>query len=160
MNADELEIAWENNWCWDSGGRLLCDNNDHEEWAIHDYDGDIHRLGMSEHPDIPNLIEVMRLMDDEPSMYVAAYLFAEELLGKQPSAREIENLTDMWQLIDDVADWAYEQCCDCGYFQEPDGWSPISYIDWDRVGEDMLMMDYYTFNYGHIIYAMHNGESI
>jgi antirestriction protein len=170
MNADELDVAWENDWLeyLDKGDgeihdeRILCDADAidcHEEWAIHDYEGDIHRLGMGEHPSIPDLIEVMRLMDDEPSMYVAAYLFAEELLGKQPSASEIESLTDVWELIDDVKDWAYESCKDCGYFEEPGGWSPISYIDWQRVGDDMLM-DYSTFHYGEIIYAIHCGESI
>ena len=161
MNADELDIAWEHDWCDDNDQRVLCDNNDHEEWAIHDYDGDIQRLSIGEHPDIPHLIDTMQgLETHEASSYVPAYLMAEELLCKPPSSDEVESLMESWSIVDDVSDWAYEMCVGCGYFEEPDGWSPISYIDWDRVGKDMLMMDYYTFNYGHCIYAIHNGESI
>ena len=58
MTADELEIAWESNWVVGDvqvngeyhhvDKRILCPHDEHEEWAIHDYD--MQGLNFGEHP--------------------------------------------------------------------------------------------------------------
>lgn len=122
------------------------------EYAIHDYDGDISRIGghLGEHYDIDDLIEIMNFFDSTVDAVPAALLCIERN-GNIPSAYELEIVYDNMEQFDDLADWAYETCKDCGYFEEPSGWSPIQYIDWTRVGEDMLM-DYISIQYGHTTY--------
>ena len=145
FTADELEAFYESEeW--------------HEfytgEYAIHDYDGDISRIGdhLGEHYDIPDLVELMNFMDSTTDAVPAAMLCIERN-GNIPSAYDLEYVYDMMEQFDDAADWAYETCKDCGYFEEPSGWSPIQYIDWTRVAEDMLM-DYISIEYGHTTYMM------
>lgn len=126
-----------------------CHNPLHEEWAIHDYDGNIARVMSSEHPDLEYLIAMMDFVVLDNA--VPAIQLAEEI-HNDPDIHDIEHIYESMEIIEDVSDWAYETCKDCGYFEEPRGWHPINYIDWQRVGDDMLI-DYYYVEYGNYIYA-------
>jgi antirestriction protein len=156
MTADELETMseWLPSLVDDDGNQVLCGVRHHHEYAIHDYDGDISRIGghLGEHPDIEDLIEIMNFCDTTTDAIPVAMLCIERN-GNIPSFSDLEYVYDNMEQMDDLKDWAYETCKDCGYFEEPTGWSPISYIDWARVAEDMLM-DYISIEYGHTTYMM------
>lgn len=146
FNADELE---------ELEYVPLCKNSNHEEYAIHDYDGDISRIGghLGEHPDIDMLIEIMNFCDEKSDAIPAAMLCIERS-GNIPSFSDLDYVYDNMEQMEDIADWAYETCKDCGYeVGETNGWHPAQYIDWARVGEDM-MADYISVEYGHITYMM------
>ena len=125
------------------------------EYAIHDYDGDISRIGdhLGEHYDIHDLIELMNFFDITSDGIPAAMLCIARN-GNIPSPYELEIVYDNMEQFDDLEQWAYESCKDCGYdVGDSDVWSPTNYIDWTRVGEDMLM-DYTSIQYGHTTYMM------
>ena len=162
MTADELEIAWEHDWVDESTDkRILCPHDEHEEWAIHDYDGDVSRLNMGEHPDIPELIEHMNALDDyDGTSYVPAFLMAEEMIGRFPSQEEVENLMDVWEMVDDTSEWAEELCSEI-YHTELEAvphFITVT-IDWEWVA-DQLLHDYYSYRYGTTIYLIRHGEDI
>ena len=162
MDCDELEEAWES-----EGGLSLAvckaDKNPlypHEEWHIQDYDGEIGRVGhyLGENPDIPELIELMKLMDDEPDRYVPAFLFATEFVGGTPTTAKVEEMADEMICIDDsmgngIKEYFMEQAIDCGIVSED---HPVfSYIDWEWYARD-CMYDYSEYNYGGDIYLVVN----
>lgn len=159
MNHEELDIAWDHNWEEDSTGeRILCKHKHHEEWAIHDYDGDIHRLGLGEHPDIHELIKIMELIDDtDPSVIVPAFLLCQHIKGDfgiHFKADDVDMMTVDMYCIDDVGEWASEFFEGCYSWWDELPSIIVSAINWDDVGQDLLH-DYYHIEYGHYIYATH-----
>ena len=131
-----------------------CNNPLHEEWAIHDYDGDIARVMSSEHPDLDDLIWMMDFVDTQTNAVPAIQLAWS--IHNIPTPDDIEHIYENMEIIEDVSDWAYEFCKDCGYFEEPSGWNPVvNHIDWQRVGDDMLE-HYHCQQYGNYIYAIHS----
>ena len=149
FNADELEVWYES---VDNPPTHLCSNDEHEEYAIHDYDGDISRLSIGEHPDIDMLIEVMNFVDENGGRGIAAYIITEDIMGDFDLS-DVENTLDNMEEYDDPDDWAYETCKDSGYELGFNGWHPAQYIDWSRVAEDMLM-DYHAYQYGEVTYIV------
>ena len=163
MTADELDAAWEVDWANDVkegdeyvAKRILCPHDDHDEWAIHDYD--MHGLVLGEHPDIPDLIELMRLIDeDEEYVYAAALLHS--FSGGCYDADRIMQVRDAMVSYDCRSEWAQEMCEDI-YYTELNAlpsWI-TSTIDWDWVGQQ-LEYDYYTYQVGRTTYAIHVGEA-
>ena len=154
MTSNELSEALEkaNDYDGDEWHLHLhgCMKPDHDEWAIHDYDGDIARVMSDEHPDLDDLIWMMDFVDTQANAVPAIKLAWS--IHNIPTPDDIEHIHESMEIIEDVSDWAYETCKDCGYFEEPKGWHPINYIDWQRVGDDMLM-DYTYVQYGDYIYA-------
>lgn len=157
MTSNELSEALEkaNDYDGDEWHLHLhgCNQPDHDEWAIHDYDGDIARVMSSEHPDLQDLIWMMDFIDTQTNAVPAVQLAWG--IHNIPTPDDIEHVYENMEIIEDIADWAYETCKDCGYFEEPNGWHPINYIDWERVGNDMLM-DYHYQQYGSYTYAIHS----
>lgn len=122
------------------------------EWAIHDYDGDISKVNMGEHPDLEDLIWHMDFIDTQTNAVPAVQLAW--MIHSTPDIADIEHVYENMEVIERVRDWAYDTCKDCGYIQDTHGWHPQDYIDWQQVGEDMLH-DYYYVEYGNSIYAIH-----
>ena len=160
LDADELEKAWE------SGNMAahVCDRpvtiyHNPEEWHIQDYDGEIGRVSqhLGEHPDIPNLIECMRLFEDEASRYVPAFLFAVEHLGETPTAEQVESMAMEMMWTEDVEDHFREQAYDCGYIK--DGDHLASYIDWKHYARDQMYY-HHSMKYGEYTYLIPHGVSI
>ena len=153
-NADQLETmsSWLPSLVDDDGNQVLCGVRHHNEWAIHEYDGNISRLSIGEHPDIDMLIEVMNFVDENGGRGIAAYIITEDIMNDFDLS-DVENTLDNMEEYDDPADWAYETCKDSGYEYLVDGWHPAQYIDWSRVAEDMLM-DYHTYQYGEVTYIV------
>lgn len=129
-----------------------CHNHMHDEWAIHDYDGDISRVNMGEHPDLEDLIWHMDFINTQANAVPAIQLAW--MIHNVPDTADIEHVYENMEEIHRVSDWAYETCKDCGYIQDTTGWHPQDYIDWQQVGEDMLH-DYYYVEYGNSIFAVH-----
>ena len=158
---DELEEAWES-----EGGlaQVACIAKSplypHDEWHIQDYDGEIGRVSiyLGENPDIPELIELMKLMDDDPTRYVPAFLCATEFVGGTPTTAKVEEMADEMICIDDsmgngIKEYFMEQAIDCGIVSED---HPVfSYIDWEWYARD-CMYDYSEYNYGGDIYLVVN----
>lgn len=144
MNAKQLRKALDSNNLL--GG--ICVKPHHDEWAIHDYDGALNEISqyLGEHPYIGELVEHMEHMEEDPHSYIPAYLLAKDYY-ESPDVDTVETIANEFFFIEDIADWAYEFCLETGMFTEPDGWSPLNYVNWERVGNDMLM-DYYHIKYG------------
>jgi len=159
MNADELEEAY--------GGKGLAQTvckqpvtiyHNPEEWEIQDYDGDIGRLRLGGWPNIENLIQMMRLMDEDPTRYVPAY---EAAVGRysdtneNPTADQVEEVADMMMCVGDqsLADYFMEMAYDCGDINNGDHWE--SYIDWEHYARDQ-MFHYDRFDYGGDTYLLPN----
>ena len=165
FNAEQLEIIWEEgDMKYDCMTEAVCKQDDptHEEWMIQDYDGEINRLNLGEHPFIENLIAHMKNIEEfEPSTYVPAYLLTGNYISPiTPSG--VEEMMDEMEVIDrhNLGDWAYELCEDTGYLDgdgkgAPQGWHPMNYIDWKWVAKDMLH-DYTYIEYGDYYYARRN----
>ena len=157
LNAEQLKTIWEKgDMEYDCMTKAVCKQSDptHEEWMIQDYDGEINRLNLGEHPDIEDLIVHMENIESfEASSYVPAYLLTDNYKNKITPADVEETMNEM-EVIDrfNLDDWAYELCVDGGYFKESDGWTPIHYIDWKWVAKDLLM-DYTYIEYGEYYYA-------
>ena len=156
LNADELEEAHESG----NLAKAVCDRPDdiyhiRDEWEIQDYDGEISRLRLGGWPNIENLIQMMRLMDEEPTKYVPAYEAALNQYGNEPTADQVEEVADMMYCIGDqsLADYFMEQAIDCGTITED---SPMfSYIDWEHYARD-CMYNYTEFKYGGDTYLLPN----
>ncbi len=160
LDADQLEEAWE------SGNMAahVCDQpvtiyHNPEEWHIQDYDGDIGRVSqhLGEWPNIPNLIECMRLFEDEASRYVPAFLFATEFVHDTPTAEQVESIASQMMWTEDVEDFFREWAYDCGHVKNGDPME--SYIDWEHYARDQ-MYGYYSMEYGEYTYLLEHGVSI
>ena len=161
MTADELDAAWEVDWANDVkegdeyvAKRILCPHDEHEEWAIHDYD--MHGVNLGEHPDIPNLIELMRLLDEDSDYAIALQLM--KGVGADYDAQRIMEVRDAMVSYTCRSDWAREMCEDI-YSRELEALPHFitGTIDWDWVGQQ-LEYDYYTHEVGYTTYAIHVGE--
>jgi antirestriction protein len=155
MNADELEEAYEGKGL----AQTVCKQpvtiyHNPEEWEIQDYDGDIGRLRLGGWPNIENLIQMMRLMDDDPARYVPVYEAACDRY-ESPTADEVEQVADMMMYVGDqsLEDYFMEQAIDCDTITED---SPMfSYIDWEHYARDQ-MFHYDRFDYGGDTYLLPN----
>lgn len=156
MNADELEEANESG----NLAKAVCNRPDdvyhiRDEWEIQDYIGDIFRLRLGGWPDIKNLIEMMRLMDDEPYIYVPAYMGACDRYGGTPDHIQVQEVAENMLHIGDqsIEDYFMEQAYDCGDIKNGDPFE--SYIDWEHYARDQ-MYDYTKYEYGHETYLLPN----
>ena len=146
MDADELEEANEGNLA-----KAVCNRPDtiyhiRDEWEIQDYDGDIGRLRLGDWPDIENLIQMMQLMDEEPTKYVIAYEAAVDHY-QNPTADQVEEIADRMMYVGDqsLEDYFMEMAYDCGDIKDGDIWE--SYIDWEHYARDQ-MYNYSEYKYG------------
>ena len=130
-----------------------------EEWHIQDYDGEMSRVSvhLGEWPDIPNLVQCMALFDDDPTMYVPAFLFATEFVDGTPTAEQVESIAGEMTWTEDVEDYFREQAYDCGFVKNGDIME--SYIDWEHYARDQ-MYGYYSMEYGEYTYLLGHGVSI
>ncbi len=162
MNADELEEAYESG----NLAKAVCDRPDdiyhiRDEWEIQDYDGDIGRLRLGGWPNIENLIQMMRLMDEDPTRYVPAYEAACDRY-ETPTADQVEEVADMLIYVDQysgnmftdsVQEYFMQQAYDCGYIKNGDYWE--SHIDWEHYAKDQ-MYHHTRFDYGGDTYLLPN----
>ena len=142
LNADELEEAHESG----NLAKAVCSRPDtiyhiRDEWEIQDYDGEISALRLGGWPNIENLIEMMRLIDDEPEKYAAACEAAIDRY-ESPTADQVEEIADMMYYVGDqsLEDYFMEMAYDCGDIKNGDHWE--SYIDWEHYARDC--MHHYT----------------
>ena len=156
MNADELEEAHESG----NLAKAVCNRPDtiyhiRDEWEVQDYDGDIGRLRLGGWPNIENLIQMMRLMDEEPTKYVPAYLAACDRYSNKPTADQVEEVADMMMYVGDqsLEDYFMEQAYDDGYIKNGDYWE--SHIDWKDYAQEQ-MHHHSEFNYGGDTYLLPN----
>lgn len=148
MNADELEEANESG----NLAKAVCDRPDdiyhiRDEWEIQDYIGDIFRLNLGGWPNIENLIEMMRLMDAEPDIYVPAYMAACDRYAETPDHIQVQEIAEMMFYIGDqsLEDYFMEQAYDIGDIKNGDPME--SYIDWEHYARDQ-MYHYTEYKYG------------
>jgi len=160
MNADELEEANESG----NLAKAVCNRPDdiyhiRDEWEIQDYDGDIGRLRLGGWPNIENLIQMMRLMDEDPTRYVVAYEAAVDHY-ENPTADQVEEIADMMihidiysgnMFTDSVQEYFMEQAYACGDIKNGDPME--SYIDWEHYARDQ-MFNYTRYEYGDEIYLI------
>lgn len=147
MNVDELEEAYESG----NLAKAVCNRPDdvyhiRDEWEIQDYDGDIGRIHLGGWPNIENLIEMMRLIDDEPHIYVPAYEAAYDRY-EDPDHIQVQEVAENMLHIGDqsIEDYFMEQAYDCGFIKNGD---PLeSYIDWEHYALDQ-MYHYTKYEYG------------
>ena len=147
LHADGLEEAHESG----TLAKAVCSRPDtiyhkRDEWEIQDYDGEINRLRLGGWPDIENLIQMMRLMDEDPVRYVPAYEAACDRY-ETPTADQVEEVADMMHYVGDqsLEDYFMEQAYDCGVMKNGDRWE--SYVDWEHYARD-CMFDYTEYKYG------------
>ena len=155
MNADELEEAYESG----NLAKAVCNRPDtiyhiRDEWEIQDYDGDIGRLRLGGWPNIENLIQMMRLMDEEPTKYVVAYEAACDRY-ESPTADQVEKAADEMYYVGDqsLEDYFMEEAYDGGLIKNGDHWE--SYIDWEHYAKDQ-MYHYNEYKYGGDTYLLPN----
>lgn len=153
MNADELEEAYESG----NLAKAVCNRPDtiyhiRDEWEIQDYDGDIGRLRLGGWPNIENLIQMMRLMDGEPHIYVPAYMAACDRY-EDPDHIQVQEVAEELLHIGDqsIKDYFMEQAYDCGFVQNGD--TLESYIDWEHYARDQ-MYHYTEYIYGDETYLL------
>tara|TARA_Y100001938_G_C7917124_1_gene342510 strand:- start:25 stop:579 length:555 start_codon:yes stop_codon:yes gene_type:complete len=146
LNADELEEAHESG----NLAKAVCSRADtiyhkRDEWHVQDYDGEIGRLRLGENPDIENLIQMMRLIDNDPDKYAVACIAAYDAY-ESPTADEVEEIADMMLYVGDqlLEDYFMEMAYDCGYIKNGDYWE--SYIDWEHYARN-CMFDYTEYKY-------------
>jgi len=149
MNADELEEAYNGKGL----AQTVCKQpvtiyHNPEEWEIQDYDGEISRLRLGGWPNIENLINMMRLMDDDPMRYVPAYEAALSRCGDGiPTAEQVEEVADRMMNIGEqsIKDYFMEQAYDSGYIDDD---HPMAYhIDWESYAQAQ-MDEYDEYRYG------------
>jgi len=147
LNADELEEAHESG----NLAKAICSIPDslyhkRDEWHIQDYDGEIGRLRLGENPDIENLIEMMRLIDNDPDKYAVACEAAIDTYGDTPTVDQVEEIADMLMYLGDqsLEDYFMEMAYDCGDIKNGDYWE--SYIDWEHYAQNQ-MLDYTKYTY-------------
>ena len=147
MDADELEEAYEGKGL----AQTVCKQpvtiyHNPEEWEIQDYDGDIGRLRLGGWPNIENLIQMMRLMDEEPTKYVVAYEAAVDHY-QNPTADQVEEIADRMMCIgeESLKDYFMEEAYNNGDLKDGDIWE--SYIDWEEYARHQ-MFHYTEYKYG------------
>lgn len=150
MNADELESEWLHGDLREDGSYPMtrCKKLHHEEWAIHDYDG----VECSEHPDIPKLITVMRLVEEHGDGFREWYNHCGDYYDDPEEAWQ-----DRYQgEYDSEKAFAEEWAELCGYLDDiTDGWghkicNPLfRYIDFDWYWRADLR-HHFTFSNGHV----------
>jgi len=153
MDADELEAEWEREGrCFTSGfyPMTACKKEHHEEWAIHDTDG----VECSEHPDIPKLITVMRLIEEHGEGFREWYNYC-------PSHANWDNPEETWQdcyhgEYDSKKAFAEEWAEMCGYLDDiTDGWGRrisnplLRYIDFEWYWHADLR-HHFAYSNGHV----------
>ena len=155
LNADGLEEAHESG----NLAKAVCSRPDtlyhnRDEWHIQDYDGEINRLRLGENPNIENLIQMMRLIDNDPDKYTVACIAAYDRY-ESPTADEVEEIADMLMYVGDqsLEDYFMEQAYDCGVMKNGDRWE--SYVDWEHYARD-CMFDYTEYKYGGDTYLLPN----
>lgn len=101
-----------------------------EEWAVHDYECDAGELDLGEHPDLRELCELAKAIEEhgkafldwhneDPNYHKDANDFEEQYLGE----------------FDSLADYVQEHWENCGFKAEP--WPhPSNYIDWENMARD------------------------
>ena len=147
LNVDELEEAYEGKGL----AQTVCKQpvtiyHNPEEWEIQDYDGDIGRLRLGGWPNIENLIQMMRLMDEEPTKYVVAYEAAVDHY-QNPTADQVEDVADRMMWVGDVElkDYFMEMAYSYGYID--DDFPMALYIDWEEYARHQ-MFHYTEYKYG------------
>ncbi len=142
MDADELEAEWEREGrCFTSGfyPMTACKKEHHDEWAIHDSE----YINCSEHPDIPELIVAMRLIEEHGDGFREWY---------NHCGNQYDDPEEVWQDCYQgeyesrkafAEDWAYI----CEYTDDDN--PLLRYIDWNRYWYADLR-HYFTFSNGHV----------
>jgi antirestriction protein len=146
LNADELEEAYNGKGL----AQTVCKQpitiyHNPEEWEIQDYEGKIQRFNLGGWPDIENLIQMMRLVDEEPAKYVVAYEAAVDHY-QNPTVDQVEDMADRMMCVGDVElkDYFMEQAYDCGDIKDGDMWE--SYINWKEYARQQ-MFNYTEYKY-------------
>ena len=159
MTAEQLSDAW-----GEGLASSVCSEPNHDEWAIHDYDGDIARCGLGEHPDIEGLIALMETIDSDPATMVAAFLLVDDLVGDIPTAEQVESVAERMGVIEahKIDDWAYDDAYDMGYGGHLDALPHdiTCQIDWEQVGKNRLRDEMYTTEHKGVIYALCHYEEV
>ena len=153
LNADELEEAHESG----NLAKAVCSRPDtiyhiRDEWEIQAYDGEINRLRLGGWPNIENLIEMMRLIDDEPDKYAVACEAAIDRY-ESPTADQVEEVADMMIYVgeESLEDYFMEYAYDCGYIKNGDYWE--SHINWEGYAQEK-MLGYTEYTYGGDTYLL------
>jgi len=148
LNADELEEAYNGKGL----AQTVCNQpvtiyHNPEEWEIQDYDGEISRLRLGGWPNIENLIQMMRLMDEDPIKYVVACEAASDHYGGSSTADQVEDIADRMVYVGDqtLADYFMEMAYSCGDIKDGDMWE--SYINWEEYARHQ-MFNYTEYKYG------------
>lgn len=113
------------------------------EWAIHDYsaDFDYHKLGLGEHEDLDELIELAKLVDEHGEAFV---LFVENEGFDIDTARNAFEEAYEGEYKDEE-DFAYELVDSLGYLDTaPDILK--NYFDYEAFARDLFIGDYYSEN--------------
>lgn len=152
MNADELEAQWEHGDLNDDGSYPMtkCKRLHHEEWAIHDYEycPEI----TSEHPDIENLIAVMRCIEEHGQPFL-------EWFNLDPYNRT-HHADDFEQAFQEAycGEWhspkhfAEQMAYDWGFLPSADAKNPnplFAFVDFEWWWKSALRFDYH-FSNGHV----------
>jgi hypothetical protein len=155
LDVDELEEAHESG----NLAKAVCDRPDtiyhiRDEWEVQDYDGDIGRLRLGGWPNIENLIQMMRLMTDEPSIYVPAYEAACNRY-ESPDNIQVQEVAEMMYYIGDqsIEDYFMERAYDCGDIKNGDPME--SFIDWKDYAKEQ-MYHHTEYKYGGDTYLLPN----
>ena len=154
IDADELEHEWGYRKHYgnappeDEDGRYpmtKCKKPNHDEWAIHDYDG-VPNLG--EHPDIPYLINVMRCIEEHGDAF-------REWFNLDPHNKSHhDDLSEAFQeaycgKYKSEEDFAAEHAESMGYIS-PENQNPLlMYVDYELFWKASLRHSHY-FSNGHV----------
>ena len=144
MDADELEEEWEREGrCCTSGfyPMTACKKEHHEEWAIHDHE----YILCSEHPDIPKLITIMRLIEEHGEGFTEWYNYCGD---------QYDNPEEAWQdcyqgEYDSEKAFAEEWAELCEYIKDDYSNPLIRYIDFEWYWRADLRR-HFTFSNGHV----------
>jgi hypothetical protein len=99
----------------------------------------------------------MALFEDDPTMYVPAFLFATEFVDGTPTAEQVESIAEQMTWTYDVEEYFREYAYDCGFITDDDHLA--SYIDWKHYARDQ-MYGYYSMEYGEYTYLLGHGVSL
>lgn len=150
MDTDELESEWNFGDLREDGSYPMtrCKKLHHEEWAIHDKE----YIPCGEHPDIDDLLVVMRAIEEHGDAFREWYEY---------NAGHYDDPVEMWEEqyqgeYDSEKDFAEEWASNCGYLDPiTDGWGRttsnplLNYIDWDWYWRAELRHSF-TYSNGHV----------
>jgi len=143
MDADELEAQWEHGDLNDDGSYPMtkCKKLNHEEWAIHDYDG-VPNLG--ENPDIPYLIKVMRCIEEHGDPFYEWFNLDPHNKSHHDDFEEafLEAYCGEW---DSPKAFAEQMAEDWGYLPSADAKNPnplFAFVDFEWWWKSALRFDY------------------